>query len=121
MQIDIYSFGRAATEQGEAMVGINMANIARRIALGQEHLSSLQEVHLRELAMQTRLDYVRVDSPSKFVESLLDEKYARRTPMLSDMGWIPATLSFVCLIYCLVFVPSRNRPESENGRSLHLI
>lgn len=121
MQVDIYSFGRAATEQGEAMVGINMANIARRIALGQEHLSSLQEVHLRELAMQTRLDYVRVDSPSKFVESLLNEKYARRTPMLSDMGWIPATLSFVCLIYCLVFVPWRNRPESENGRSLRQI
>ena len=121
MQIDIYSLGRAATEQGEAMVGINMANIARRVALGQEHLSSLQEDHLRELAMQTGLDYVRVDSPSNFVESLLNEKYARRTPILSDVGWIPATLAFVCLIYGLVVVPWRNRPKSANGQSLHLV
>ena len=117
MQVDIYSLGRAATEEGEAMAGINIANIARRVALGQEHLSSLREVHLRELAMQTGLDYVRVDSPSKFVDSLLNEKYARRTPMLSDMGWVPATLSFVCLIYCFVVVPWRNRPESAIRRS----
>lgn len=120
LQIDVYSLGRAATEQGEAMVGIDMANIARRIMLGQEHLSSLQEDHLRELAMQTGLDYVRVDSPSTFVESLLDDKYARRTPVLSDFGWIPATLAFFCLIYGLVVMPSRSRPESVIGPSLHL-
>ena len=120
MQIDIHSRGRAATVQDEAMVGINMANIARRIMLGQEHLSSLRENHLQELAAQTGLDYVRVDSPLKFVETLRNEKYARRTPVLSDMGWIPATLAFVCLSYCLVVMPWRNNPASANRRSLRL-
>ena len=102
------------------MVGINLASIARRIALGQEHLSSLREIHLNELATQTGLDYVRVDSPSKFVKILRKERYARRTPVLSDMGWIPATLAFACLIYCFVVVPWRNRPASANGRSLEI-
>lgn len=114
MQIDIHSLGRAGTEEHEAMVGINIANIARRVALGQEHLSSLREIHLNELATQTGLDYVHVDSPLNFTHSLLDEKYARRTLVLSDMGWIPATLAFVCLIYCFIVVPRRDGPASAN-------
>jgi len=96
MQIDIHSLGRPASEQGELMVGINMQ----------------KENHLQELAEQTGLNYVRIDSPSHFVENLRKEKYARRTPVLSDMGWIPATLAFGCLIYCFVVVPWR----SASGR-----
>ena len=117
MQIDIHSLGRAGTEQGEVMVGINMANLARRIALGQEHLSSLREVHLQQLATQTGLDYVRVDSTSTFMETLRNDKYARRTPLLSDMGWIPAILALLSLIYCFVVVPWRDRPASAVRRS----
>lgn len=84
-----------------------MADISRRIMLGQEHLSSLRESHLQELAAQTRLDYVRVDSPSGFVEELHKEKYARRTPALSDLSWIPATLAFISLICAFILVPWR--------------
>jgi len=107
MQIDIYSLGRATSEQSEPMVGVNMANISRRIMLGQEHLSSLRENHLQELAAQTGLDYVRIESPLQFVENLRNEKYARRTPMLSDMGWIPASLAFMSLFYCFVVIPRK--------------
>lgn len=113
MQIDIHSLGRPASEQGEAMVGINMPNIARRIALGQEHLSSLRENHLQELAVQTGLDYVRIDSLLEFVGSLGMGKYARRTPVMSDMGWIPAALAFVSLVYCFVVVPWRESPHRQ--------
>ena len=113
MQIDIHSLGRPASEQGEPMVGINMPNIARRIALGQEHLSSLRENHLQELATQTGLDYVRIDSPLHFVENLRKEKYARRTPVLSDMGWIPATLAFISLVCCFIVVPWRKSPHRQ--------
>jgi mxaL protein len=107
MQIDIHSLGRAASEEGEGMVGINMADISRRIMLGQEHLSSLRENHLQELAAQTGLDYVRIESPLQFVENLRNEKYARQTPILSDMGWIPASLAFMSLFYCFVVTPRR--------------
>jgi len=105
MQIDIHSLGRGASEQGEAMVGINMVDISRRIMLGQEHLSSLRETHLQELAVQTGLDYARIDSPVSFVEYLARPKYARLTPVSSDMGWIPASLAFMSLFYCFVVIP----------------
>ena len=121
MQIDIHSLGRAASEQGEAMVGIDMPNIARRIALGQEHLSSLREQHLQELASQTGLDYVRIESPLAFVKILRTQKYARRTPVLSDMGWIPATLAFISLIYCFVVVPWRADPTPASRQPLQSV
>jgi hypothetical protein len=93
------------------MVGINMANIARRIALGQEHLSALRESHLQKLASQTGLDYVRVDSTPDFVKSLLLKKYARSTPMLSQAGWIPAAVALASLSYCFVLLPLLGRPS----------
>lgn len=115
MQVDIYSLGRDTSEQGEPLVGVSMADLARRIALGREHLSSLREPYLRDLAEQTGLDYVRVDSPATFVETLRGDKYARHTPVISDLGWIPATLAFMCLLYCYVVLPRR---ESRLGSSV---
>lgn len=118
MQIDLHSLGRPATEEGEAMVGINMANIARRIALGREHLSSLREPHLQELALQTGLDYVRADSVQKLLEVLLAEKYARRTQVLSAVGWFPAMLALASLVYCFIVVPWReNMPRTNSARA----
>lgn len=105
MQIDVYSMGRPGTQQGEAMAGVNMADIARRIALGQEHLSSLRENYLQELATRTGLDYVRVDSPSEFTASLRQDAYAGRRVIQADLGWIPATLAFFSLMYCFVLLP----------------
>ena len=115
MQVDMYSLGRNTSEDGEPLVGVSMANIARRIALGQEHLSSLREQYLRALAEETGLAYVRVDSPSRFLNILLDEKYARRTPINSDLGWIPAALAFVCLAYCFVVRPWSHRSRTGVG------
>ena len=87
------------------MVGINMADVARRIALGQEHLSALREQYLLELATQTGLDYVRVDSLESFTAALRQPAYARRTTADTDLGWIPASAAFACLMYCFVFLP----------------
>ncbi|MCP4300840.1 MAG: VWA domain-containing protein [Gammaproteobacteria bacterium] len=120
MQIDVHSMGRAATQQGETMAGINMVDVARRIALGQEHLSSLRENYLQELATQTGLDYVRVESPSEFTASLRLKAYAGRRVVQTDLGWIPAILAFFCLTYCFVLLPRavvrrRPRPHARNG------
>ena len=111
MQIDVYSVGRAGTQSAEALAGVNMANIARRIALGQEHLSALREQHLQDLGNQTGLDYVRVASSTDFVENLLNERYAMRSRVSSDLGWVPASLALLCLMQGLVFTPWRNRPR----------
>lgn len=112
MQVDIYSYGRAATEQGESMVGIDVGNIARRVALGREHLSSLRETHLQQLAAQTGLDYARIDSQAQFVDVLLRKEYGRRVPVASDVGFVPATVAFGCLAWCFVVLPWRNRPAA---------
>lgn len=117
MQIDVYSMGRPGTQQGEAMAGVNMADIARRIALGQEHLSSLREDYLRELATQTGLDYVRVASPSEFIASLRQDAYAGRRMIQTDLGWIPATLAFFSLMYCFVLLPYLNGTNRRQADS----
>lgn len=117
MQIDVYSMGRSGTQQGEAMVGVNMADIARRVALGQEHLSSLRENYLQELATQTGLDYVRVDSSSKLVASLRQDAYAGRRVIQTDLGWMPAMLAFFSLMYCFVLLPrlsGTNRRQADS-------
>jgi mxaL protein len=105
LQVDVHSLGRPTSGEGEAMVGVNMADVARRIMLGQEHLSSLREPHLQQLARQTGLDYVRVDSVSTFVENLHQKTYARYVPVQTSAGWVPASLAFACLVYCLIVVP----------------
>lgn len=105
LQVDVHSLGRPTSGNGEAMVGVNMADVARRIMLGQEHLSSLREPHLRELAARTGLDYVRLDSASTFVEKLHKETYARRIPVETATGWLPASLAFACLVHCLIAIP----------------
>lgn len=107
MQIDLYSMGRPGTQKGEAMVGINMVDISRRIAMGQEHLSALREGYLRELAITSGLDYFRVDSVEKLLRSLKRDSYGRRTAVATDLGWIPATLAFALLLYCFIVLPKR--------------
>ena len=117
MQIDVYSMGRPGTQEGEAMAGVNMADIARRIALGQEHLSSLRENYLQELATRTGLDYVRADSPSEFMASLRQDAYAGRRVIQTDLGWIPATLAFLSLMYCFVLLPHLNGANRRQAES----
>lgn len=109
LQVDVHSLGRPTSGEPEPMAGIDMAGIARRIALGQEHLSSLRESYLEELAARTGLDYVRLDSEAAFLGALQRQKYARRTSVATDVGWIPATLALVSLLWC--FAPRRVRAQ----------
>ncbi len=115
MQIDVYSTGRAGTQQGEGMVGINMVDLSRRIALGQEHLSALHESYLQDLAVMSGLDYFHVDTVEDFLRSLKRDTYGRRTAVATDLGWIPATLAFALLLYCFIVLPGR-APGTNAGR-----
>lgn len=118
LQVDVHSLGRPTSVGGEAMVGVNLADVARRIMLGQEHLSSLREPHLQKLARQTGLDYVRIDSASTFAESLHNKTYARHIPVQTATGWVPATLALACLVYCLIALPWMHR-FLRSRQSLH--
>lgn len=101
MQVDRYTAGRPST-QGEAMVGADRSDMQDRIARGTEHLSSLRESWLKQLAAETGLDYVRATTEEAFAGALLDPRYAKEERAASGIARIPAALSLFCLLYLFV-------------------
>ncbi len=64
----------------------------------REHLSSLREGHLRQLAQDVGLDYRRLTDPQVMSEAMRDGRFARRTPQPTDVGWIAASLALLLLV-----------------------
>jgi mxaL protein len=81
------------------MAGIDGSDLKERIARGTEHLSSLRESHLQLLAAETGLDYLRATTDEIFTRTLLDSRYANRQPVETNVAWIPAAFSLLCLVY----------------------
>jgi len=102
MQTDVYSRGRATSVPGEAMLGAE-AGAARRSST--EHLSSLKEAHLQELAAGTRLTYRRFDAPDALLEGARDAGLAKDEPVPTDLGFVPATVALLLLV--LPYLPRR--------------
>jgi mxaL protein len=98
MQVDRHSLGRPSTQGSEAMAGVDQGDLQERIARGTEHLSSLREGYLQQLAAETGLDYLRVTTGEAFARALLDRRYATRDPAVTEVAWIPAALSLLCLL-----------------------
>jgi mxaL protein len=113
MQVDRHSLGRP-TQGGEAMAGADRSDIETRIAAGNEHLSSLRESYLRQLAAETGLDYLPATNGEEFVRMLLDEKYAYRQPILTNVASVPAALGLLCLVY-LFGSPVVSRLRARRG------
>ena len=99
LQVDRHSLGRPSTQGGEAMAGVDGSDLKERIARGTEHLSSLRESYLRQLAGETGLDYLRATTGETFTRALLDSRYADRRPLQTNVAWIPVALSLLCLTY----------------------
>lgn len=99
LQVDRHSLGRPSTEGGESMAGIDGSDVQERIARGTEHLSSLREGYLQQLAAETGLDYLRTTTGEAFAGTLLDSRYANQQRVLTNVAWIPAALSLLCLMY----------------------
>jgi mxaL protein len=101
MQVDRHTAGRPSTQGGEAMAGIDSRDVRDRIARGAEHLSSLRESYLQQLAAEAGLGYLRATTDEAFARALLDPRYAEKQPVVTNVAWIPAALSLLCL--CLLF------------------
>lgn len=104
LQVDRHSLGRPSTRGGEAMAGIDGSDVDERIARGMEHLSSLRETYLQQLAAETGLDYLRTTTPEAFARALLDARYAKQQSITTNVAWIPAALCLLCLV-CLFGAP----------------
>ncbi|NKC11499.1 MAG: MxaL protein [Gammaproteobacteria bacterium] len=72
LQVDTYSLGRF--QGGEPMVGVEVGDIAQRIAAGTEHLSSLREAYLQDTARRVGIEYHRLSGARALLEVLLQER-----------------------------------------------
>lgn len=82
---------------------------------GAEHLSSLREPHLQEVAHQVGFGYARLSSPESIARVMLDKRFARRDEARTDLYWIPALLALVLLaarFSPLALRPGRRRMHS---------
>lgn len=65
----------------------------------REHLSSLREAHLREVAQDVGLQYTRMTDASSVAAAMRDARLARREWVRTDVRWIPAAGALLLLLY----------------------
>ena len=61
-----------------------------------EHLSSLRESHLQELAQRVGFEYARLARLS-ISEAMRDSRFAERRPVPTDLSWLPALAALLVL------------------------
>jgi mxaL protein len=115
LQVDRHSLGRPSSGGREAMAGVDPGDLQARIARGTEHLSSLREDYLEQLAAETGLDYLRASTPRAFVRTLTERRYATREPVATRVAWIPAGLSLLCLLSTFAAQLTRAVPRRTGG------
>lgn len=86
------------------MVGVDMSDVARRIAEGTEHLSSLREGYLKKLARETRLEYFRPETPQQLRNWLVQPGFASHKPAETDMRRVPGILALLGLLLAYVSI-----------------
>jgi mxaL protein len=97
LQTDTYSLGRGGT--GEGMVDSEGKPIAKQKSSGTEHLSSLKEPYLVQLATETGMSYRRLDTLAGLAEAIKAPAFARKAATESDLRWVLAALALAALGY----------------------
>jgi mxaL protein len=67
---------------------------------GREHLSALDEPHLRQLAASSGLAYVHLINPDALLPALQHYATPRTEVSLVDQSWMLASVALGCLIVC---------------------
>lgn len=99
MQVDPFSLGRPTSASNERLEGIDTADVDARIAAGREHLSSLKENYLRDLAARLSLHYARIESAKDLRRLLLHPQLAIERTTEADLRPLLGGLALV-LIAC---------------------
>ncbi len=82
---------------------------------GTEHLSSLKQAHLIELAALTRLGYARLDASTPMREILQDDHATRRLAVTTELRGPLQAFALVCLIAAIG--PKRRVPGVALARA----
>jgi mxaL protein len=113
LQVDTYSLGRGADVQAEPMVGVDMSDVAKRIAAGTEHLSTLREAYLEQLAGETGLEYFHPETPQQLGIRLTQSGFADYRPAHADLRWLPGILAVLSLLFAYVETPALGRAKKS--------
>lgn len=86
-----------------------MSDVAGTIAAGTEHLSSLREAYLQQLARETRLDYFRPETPQQLGNWLTQSSFANHKPTDTDIRWVAGILATLSLLLAYVTLTAFRR------------
>ncbi|MDH3636909.1 MAG: VWA domain-containing protein [Gammaproteobacteria bacterium] len=107
LQIDEFTLGRSGSVKDEVMVGVDRSNLEQRIAAGTEHLSSLKESHLVELADEVGHRYHRLISPETLADFLTQPEFGYPRQAAQDIRWVLGIAALICLL--LSSLPNHRR------------
>ncbi|WP_409977762.1 vWA domain-containing protein [Bradyrhizobium sp. SZCCHNPS10062] len=93
----------------ESRPGYNPRNapFGAAAAIGTEHLSSVREPYLKQLAQEAGLGYAHMDGSSHLAEGYLPIATPHASPGLTDLRWVPGALALLALL--AVFSPLGRR------------
>lgn len=111
-QVDVFSTGRDGT--GEALVSSNGTPLTTLKTSGQEHLSSLRETWLKQLADDAGFRYVRMQTPVQTARFLSSETFAGSKTEVADARWLLGIASL--LLTVLALQPAFMRRLSVRGQ-----
>jgi mxaL protein len=107
MQTDTLSAGRTIGGSRQTLVEEDGSPVKVFESSGTEHLSSLKEEHLRQVAEQAGLGYRRLAGPPDLAAALRDPRLARQAVVPRDLSAVPAAVAL--LLLAMVFVPRGRR------------
>ena len=96
------SFGQSNLDPSQ-IKGYNARNapFGSEAAIGNEHLSALQETYLENLGAESGLDYARLTDFQNLGRVLRSPKLAVDKVVRTDVRWQPALLAFAAAKPCL--------------------
>lgn len=107
-QVDVY------TQDQETLI------ITKNNIIGTEHLSSLRETYLKELATKTGLDYIRAGLTDELSVHMKTDVLSIPRVITTDMRWLWALSSLLIFIITLVITPLKNLVNNFKLKKLSL-
>jgi mxaL protein len=98
-QTDAYSAGRATSQPNDLLYNRAGQPIRPLPPSGTEQLSSLKAAYLLSLAQQTGLQYRLLEGPETLYSTLTQRAFARPASVRTEVGFAPAALALVLLIW----------------------
>jgi mxaL protein len=97
-QLDVYRQGRSGSVAGETTAGVGQPASEAKKRVPTEHLSSLKQAYLQQLAQETGLNYAHLTLSVDLVELLSAGGVGQNVSVPTPFGWLPALLALVSLL-----------------------